>query len=124
MVKLVYCLHRLPSLSREEFSRYWRENHAPLVRRHADTLRLRRYVQCHALDTSLNGMLRDSRSAPEENYDGVAELLWDSMEDLEAAFGSPEAQQAGLALLEDERRCRSVALAALVERGADRAWVS
>src|SRR2546430_11945348 len=25
MVKLVFCLHRLPALSRAEFQRYWRE---------------------------------------------------------------------------------------------------
>ncbi|HEY5625473.1 MAG TPA: EthD domain-containing protein [Dehalococcoidia bacterium] len=29
MIKLVYCLRRLPELTREEFQRYWRQNHAP-----------------------------------------------------------------------------------------------
>ena len=42
MIKLVFCLRRLPHLSREEFQRYWREQHAPLVARHAETLRLAR----------------------------------------------------------------------------------
>jgi len=35
MVKLVFCLTRLPHLSREEFQRYWRERHGPLVRESA-----------------------------------------------------------------------------------------
>jgi hypothetical protein len=28
MIKLVFCLRRLPHLSREEFQRYWLESHA------------------------------------------------------------------------------------------------
>jgi uncharacterized protein (TIGR02118 family) len=103
MVKLIFCVHRLPSLSRAEFARYWREQHAPLVQRYAATLRIRRYVQCHSVDNPLNEMLRESRGGPEP-YDGVAELWWDSLQDLEAALGAADAQQAGLALLEDERR--------------------
>lgn len=47
MVKMVYCLRRLSHLSREEFQRYWREKHGPLVQKHAATLRIRRYVQVH-----------------------------------------------------------------------------
>ena len=73
MIKLVFALHRLPSLSRAEFSRYWREVHAPLVRRHAPALSIQRYVQVHALDTPLAGALRASRGGP-EGHDGVAEL--------------------------------------------------
>ena len=38
MIKLTFCLRRLPHLSREEFQRYWREQHAPLVAKHAKTL--------------------------------------------------------------------------------------
>ena len=36
-------------------------------------------------------------------YDGVAELWWDSAEDLLEAISSAEGQAAGRALLEDER---------------------
>ncbi len=42
MIKLVYCLRRLPNLSREEFQRYWLETHGPLVRSRAQALRIRR----------------------------------------------------------------------------------
>ncbi len=104
MIKLVFCLRRLPELSREEFQRYWYENHAPLVRKHADVLRIVRYVQLHtSSDPEINQALRASRGGPEE-YDGVAELWWASREDLAAALATPEGVGAGRALLEDERR--------------------
>ena len=103
MIKLSFCLHRLPHLSRQAFQTYWLETHAPLVKSHRKALRIRRYVQTHALTTELNDMIRAGRNAP-EMYDGVAELWWDSFADLEAATSSPEGQAAGLALLEDERK--------------------
>lgn len=105
MVKLVFCLHRLPHLSRAEFQRYWRETHAPLVQRHAATLRIRRYVQLHSLEEGswLDAALQASRGAP-AGYDGIAELWWDSEEDIAAATSTDDGRQAGLALLEDERR--------------------
>jgi len=37
-------------------------------------------------------------------YDGVAELWWNSFEDILAATAMPEGQAAGLELLEDERK--------------------
>ena len=103
MVKLVFCLRRSSHLSRAEFQRYWRETHGPLVRRHAASLRIRRYVQLHSCDDPLNDVLRASRGAP-ESYDGIAELWWESRDELAAATASPEGRQAGLELLEDERR--------------------
>lgn len=103
MVKLVFCLRRLPSLSREEFQRHWREQHAPLVRAAAAALRIKRYVQLHTLDTPLHASLRRARGGPEE-YDGVAELWFDSLDDLAAAGSTPEGRDAGRRLFEDERR--------------------
>lgn len=103
MIKLTFCLRRLPHLSREEFQRYWLGTHAALVRSHAVALRIGGYVQLHTTTTPLNDLLRSSRGGPEE-YDGVAELSWDSLEDLTAAMSTPEGAAAGAALLEDERR--------------------
>lgn len=103
MIKLTYCVRRLPEISPEEFHRYWRDVHGPLVRDRASALRIRRYVQVHALATPLNDALRAGRGALEP-YDGVAELWWDSMEDLQAGAGTAEGRQAGRDLLEDERR--------------------
>ena len=64
MLKLVFCLHRLPHLSREEFQRYWREEHGPLVRRHAEVLGIARYVQSHALGGEADAALRACRGGP------------------------------------------------------------
>ena len=103
MLKLLFCLSRLPHLSREEFQRYWIERHGPLVRSHAATLGIRRYVQTHTLDHALNAALQTSRGGPDE-YDGVAELWWDSADALAAATSTPQGRAAGEALLADERR--------------------
>src|SRR5262245_66117740 len=103
MVKLVFCCRRLPELTRERFQRYWRETHGPLVRRHAEVLRIRRYVQTHTLDHPMNAFLAHGRGAPEE-FDGIAELWWDSLDDLAAASATDEGRAAARELLEDERR--------------------
>ena len=54
MIKLVFALRRRGDLSRDEFQRYWREHHAPLVRSHAEVLGIRRYVQVHTLPDELH----------------------------------------------------------------------
>ncbi len=101
MIKLVFCLRRRPELSREEFQRYWYDKHAPLVRSFQEVLGIRRYIQVHSLDNPINAAIQASRGAPVE-YDGVAELWYDSLEAMRATR-SPEATAAGRALLEDER---------------------
>ena len=103
MIKLVFPLRRLPSLSREEFQRYWFDVHGPLVRSHAEALGIRRYVQVHTLPEAVNAAVRASRGAPEA-YDGVAELWYDSLEALIENSRRPEARAAAALLLEDERR--------------------
>ena len=112
MIKLVFCVRRLPHLSLEEFQRYWLETHGPLVRSHAKTLRIKRYVQVHTLDTPANEAMRRSRDTG-ETYDGVAELWWDSIEDMASASASPEGRDAWRALLEDERKFVDLARSAL-----------
>ena len=99
---LIFCLRRLPHLTREEFQRYWREHHAPLVQRHAAVLGIRRYVQAHTINPALSPVIAAVRGAPEP-YDGVAELWFDEGE-LVSRSAMPEALDAGRALLEDERR--------------------
>ena len=99
MIKLVFCLKRRPEMSREEFQKYWYEQHAPLVRSLAEVLGIRRYVQVHTMETPANAAIRGSRNAPPE-YDGVAELWFDSL----GGTGHPDAAAAGAALLEDERK--------------------
>jgi uncharacterized protein (TIGR02118 family) len=103
MVKLVYCLRRLPSVSEREFYRYWLEEHAELVRRLAPVMGLKKYVQVHTLDIPLNEILRGSRELG-PCYDGVAELWWESEDALIDALSTPEGMDANIALMEDEAR--------------------
>jgi len=103
MIKLVFCLRRLPELSFEDFQRYWRDVHGPLVRERAQALGVRRYVQAHTLRDPFNEALRCGRGGPEP-YDGVAELWWDDYESLAPAVMSPDRRRAARELLEDERR--------------------
>jgi uncharacterized protein (TIGR02118 family) len=103
MIKLAFCLRRRAGLSRQDFQRYWLEQHGPLVREHAGVLRIRRYVQLHTQDHPVNAALRESRGGPEA-FDGIAELWWESLEELAGAMSTPEGRRAGALLLEDERR--------------------
>ena len=83
MVKLIICARRKPGLTRAEFSAYWRTQHGPLVRSVPEFMRhVRKYVQCHLV----------SDTAPfggEAAYDGVAELWFDTPEELTRAFNEP-----------------------------------
>jgi uncharacterized protein (TIGR02118 family) len=103
VIKIVYCLRRKSGLSQEEFSRYWFEEHAPLVRRHAAALRIRRYVQSHTFGDPRLASTLAARGCEGQPYDGVAELWWDTVDDIVAASITDAGRTAGKALLEDER---------------------
>ncbi|WP_068875758.1 MULTISPECIES: EthD domain-containing protein [unclassified Phenylobacterium] len=103
MIKLTFCLVRLASLSRAEFQKYWYDTHGPLVASVADALQIRRYVQTHSLPADVSVGIRASRDAPPD-FDGVAELWFDSLEAMAQNGRRPEAQAAAALLLEDEKR--------------------
>lgn len=107
MLKLTFCLRRLPALTAAAFHDYWLNKHGPLVRRLQPALGMVRYVQVHRLDDALEAPLGDgmrkARGAPEP-YDGIAELWWESEETYRAARRTPEAREAGRLLLEDEAK--------------------
>src|SRR5690349_5498880 len=92
MIKLVFVIRRRKDMAPEEFHRYWLEELGALG-----------YVQTHTLDSDLNHSLTASRGTLEA-YDGLAEVSWDSVDALVAAFGSEEGQRANKALTEDEAR--------------------
>ena len=101
MIKFVMCLTRRPDMTREEFRDYWINRHGPFFMENADAMGAKRYVQSHTLDTPLNEGLRTSRGMQPE-YDGVAEVWFESEAALLAGMSSPEGQRLGAALLEDE----------------------
>jgi uncharacterized protein (TIGR02118 family) len=80
-IKLFEMPARRREMSRLECHRYWRDIHAPMVLGSAEMIkRLRRYVQAHSLDDGAAG-LQPMR------YDGLAELWFDNVGDLQACFG-------------------------------------
>ena len=102
MIKFIMCITRHPDMTREEFKDYWMNKHGPFFMENADAMRAKKYVQSHILDTPLNEGLRTSRGMLPE-YDGVAEVWFESEETLMEGMNSPEGQKLGTALLEDER---------------------
>ena len=101
IIKLVMCLYRRQDITREKFQDYWLNKHGPFFQKNAAAMRTKKYVQCHTIDTPLNDGMRSSRGMRPE-YDGVAEVWFESEEDLMAAMSSSEGQKLGSALLEDE----------------------
>jgi uncharacterized protein (TIGR02118 family) len=81
MVKAIFILSRIPGLTLAEFFEHWFEVHGPLAARLPG---LRRYVQNHAIPEAyaFRGM----------THDGWAELWFDDLASLQAAFKSPEAK--------------------------------
>jgi len=103
MIKVVFCLRRRADLSPEEFQRYWREVHGPLVRQHQAALRIEKYVQIHTDRGPLTQRLGAFRGSGAP-FDGVAEIWYESREALEAIGRTAEGRAASRELLEDERR--------------------
>lgn len=101
MIKLVMCLHRRSDLTREQFLDYWQNKHAPFFMKNAATMRAGRYVQSQTLDSALNEGFRESRGMQPE-FDGIAEVWFESEADLMEAMGTTEAQELGAALFADE----------------------
>ncbi len=103
MVKLVFCLHRRSDVGEAEFHRYWREVHGPLAASFAPVLGFTRYVQVHTTTVPLSDAIASDRGAP-EHFDGVAELWYDSVDNLLAAALTPEGAAAAATLRADEAR--------------------
>jgi uncharacterized protein (TIGR02118 family) len=58
MIKVMVMVKRKPGISREEFYKYWKEVHGPLMARHIPGLR--KYVQNHYIayrDTNTKAMV-------------------------------------------------------------------
>jgi uncharacterized protein (TIGR02118 family) len=83
MIKLTICAVRKAGLSHAEFDAHWRDVHGPLLRSVTDFSRhIRRYVQCHTADAG-------PAFGQDSGYDGIAELWFDDVESMNAAFNEP-----------------------------------
>ncbi|MGI9594625.1 MAG: EthD domain-containing protein [Acidimicrobiales bacterium] len=103
MIKLTFCLRRRQDLSREEFRRYWQDEHGPLVRERAPALGIRKYQQVHTLvEDELHRALQARNGGAPEPFDGIAEVWVDDVETFRGGTGTAESRQAARDLLEDE----------------------
>lgn len=97
MIKLIYCLRRLPRLSLEEFQTHWLEQHAQFGRR---SPLIRRYVQYHTLaDDPVREAMVQAGASRLDAYDGVSVAWWD---DLDAMRRDMTTSPHVAAALEDE----------------------
>jgi uncharacterized protein (TIGR02118 family) len=83
-VKLIALLKAAPGMSREDFARRWVEGHAPL------TLKFKN-LKGYRINVAIDEYQELEGELP---YDGTAELWWDSLEEMQEDFGSPEAETA------------------------------
>ena len=81
VTKAIFMLYRRPDMSGDEFRDYWRNTHGPIV---AKMPRLKKYVQNQALMTEEG----------EPPVAGIAEVYFDSVEDMQDALSSPEGKAA------------------------------
>ncbi|WP_421937677.1 EthD domain-containing protein [Phenylobacterium sp.] len=103
MIKLVYVIVRRADMSAAAFREYWLTRHGPLVAAQAQALKLRKYVQSHPFDDPASEAMRAVRGM-RGPADGVTEVWWDSLEDFQSVYGTPEGAEAGRILAEDEAR--------------------
>lgn len=109
MIKMMILVKRNPNLTREEFSKYWRDNHGPLVASFTECSRyMRKYVQDHLVlsDPTLAKKASatigpPSTPVPAADFDGIVEAWYDSIEDLQRSGGSERYLQV---IREDEKR--------------------
>jgi uncharacterized protein (TIGR02118 family) len=80
MIKLIFLLSRKPEIDRQAFQDYWLHTHAPLV---LVVPGVREFRQHHA---------RADQTSLTETFDGIAEIVFDREEDIDAALASAEWQ--------------------------------
>lgn len=98
MVKLIYCLRRLPHLSLEEFQQHWLERHSQYGKQ---LKTLRRYVQYHTLaNDPIRQAMAQAGASGLDTYDGVAVAWFDSLEALQTEMSKSPVTAAAL---EDEK---------------------
>lgn len=91
MIKSIAVAHRKPGLTREEYNKYWKEQHGPLAARLFPGLR--KYVQNHLVEVP--GM--------EYEGDGIVEMWFDDVEAFQNSIRFLRSEE-GKALAEDGAR--------------------
>jgi hypothetical protein len=103
MIKLIYAIRRRSDFSLEGFHDRWLI-HGRLVTKLASAIRASDYFQSHTIDAAVNKQLAAVRRITAPPFDGVAEIWWQSLDNLMAGAASREGQAAYAQLLEDEKQ--------------------
>ena len=103
MLKITYCMRRLPHLSREEFQTYYRRTHTRVLSpEDAGHLEMRRYVQLHASsEEDCDGLDMDRGGEP--SFDAIAEIWLDDHDVWEQKWNSEEGRAVLRQLMDDEK---------------------
>jgi len=101
MLTLVFCLRRRDGLSRDDFQRYWREQHGPLMKKNIAAFGARKYQQWHSASGPAAAQINQSRGGPAD-YDGLAVVWWDDLDHFIAATGTDDGRAAGREMYKDE----------------------
>lgn len=107
MIKLSFCLTKKDELSLEEFQNYWLNHHAPLVKQVSNDLKIVKYTQLHCRNHNFlqqNKLSRLNSAEIPKEYDGIAEIYWNSWDDLEGLADIEKARIASKILMEDEAK--------------------
>ena len=103
MLKLTFCMHRLPHLTREQFQNYWENKHPLSAPSNAvEVLGIRKYIKVFPLSEADNSSVKKVRNGSNE-FDGVAEIWIDDLETFTTKWKTGEGKEAFESFLEDEK---------------------
>jgi hypothetical protein len=103
VIKLVYCMHRRPEYTHEQFLERWHVEHAPLLTARRDVLRVKAYEQLHTTTDAFSQAVAAARGGPAP-FDGLAVVTYESIADMQASLADRDARRAAREMIEDERK--------------------
>lgn len=103
MIRLVYCMHRRPEFTHEQFLDRWHVGHAPLLAARREVLRVKGYEQLHTSAEPFAQAVAGARGGPAP-FDGLAVVTYESMADMQASLADRDARHAAREMIEDERK--------------------
>lgn len=120
MIKITYLIFGREDLAADDIKRLWMIEHGAMVQRLAPRIRLARYVQTIRTPHPLENVMARSRNLNADLPFGMAELSWETLEDLEFSFRDDQAINAYREMLEDEKRFASRSVASTPWIGVER----
>lgn len=101
MFKTLMGIHRRADLSFDEFMTHWTQIHANLISENAAALGIVKYIQLHRPDGSEKAR---THSASRPQYDGIAEVWYESEDHFRALGKSDVSRSAAQKVIEDQKK--------------------